>query len=59
MASLYINSPVTKEELAFLSPKELHLYREKLALLKYHGMSGYIAERVAYMLVILEVPDTQ
>jgi hypothetical protein len=59
MASLYLHYPVTKEELAFLTEEELRLYCERLAILKYHGMPGYIAERVAYMLVILEVPDME
>lgn len=57
MASLFINYPVTKEELAFLSGEELHLYRERLAILKYHGVPRHIAERVAYMFVMMEPPD--
>ncbi len=57
MGSLYIHYPVTKEELSFLSEEELRIYCERLAILKYHGMPGYIAERVAYMLVMLEVPE--
>ncbi len=57
MASLYIHYPVTREELAFLTGEELGVYRERLALLTYHGVPRYIAERVAYMLAMLEVPD--
>jgi hypothetical protein len=59
MASLFIHFPVTKEELVFLSGEELRLYCEKLAILKYHGVPRYIAERVAYMFVMLEPPDSR
>ncbi len=57
MASLFIHYPVTKEELAFLNGEELRLYCERLAILKYHGVPRHIAERVAYMFVMLEPPD--
>ncbi len=57
MASLFINYPVTREELTFLNVEELRLYCEKLAILKYHGVPRYLAERVAYMFVILDPPD--
>lgn len=59
MGSLYIHYPVTKEELTFLTEEELRMYCERLAILRYQGMPGYIAERVAYMLAMLELPDTE
>lgn len=57
MASLYIHYPVTKEELAFLTGEELRVYCERLAILNYQGMPRYIAERIAFMLLMLEVSD--
>lgn len=59
MASLYIHYPVTKEELAFLTGEELRVYCERLAILNYQGMPRYIAERIAFMLLMLEVPETK
>ncbi len=57
MASLFISCPVSKEELAFLTGEELRIYCERLAILKYNGVPRHIAERVAYMFVMLEPPD--
>jgi hypothetical protein len=58
MASIFIQCPVTKEELEFLNGEELRHYCERLAILKYHGVPRHIAERVAYMIVILAPPDS-
>ncbi len=57
MASLYIHYPVTKEELAFLTEDELRVYCERLAILNYQGVPRYIAERVAFMLLMPEVSN--
>lgn len=56
MASLCIPCPVTKEELAFLTGDELRVYCERLAVLNYQGVPRYMAERIAFMLSMLDAP---